>query len=174
MFAYCGNNPVILSDTTGKLPFFAITAALGAIVGAISGGIIAAKRGANIWTGIGVGAVTGALIGAGAGMATGAALAGSLTASTGAVVKGGKTLVAVIGSGGLGAGGTYVVNNLSQAANRLALSSQEAASQMKGVAAKGKAGGSGFWTCKKHKAYSLTYRNSFISNTRWLNRLCSS
>ncbi len=174
MFAYCGNNPVILSDTTGKLPFFAITAALGAIVGAISGGIIAAKRGANIWTGIGVGAVTGALIGAGIGVVAGATLAGSLTASTGAVVKGGKTLIAVIGSGGLGAGGTYVVNNLSQAANRLALSSQEAASQMKGVAAKGKAGGSGFWTCKKHKAYSLTYRNSFISNTRWLNRLCSS
>lgn len=166
MFAYCGNNPVILSDTTGKLSFFAITAALGAIVGAISGGIIAAKRGANIWTGIGVGAVTGALIGAGIGVVAGATSAGSLTASTGAVVKGGKTLIAVIGSGGLGAGGTYVANNLSQTANRLALSSQEAASQMKGVAAKGKAGGSGFWTCKKHKAYSLTYRNSFISNTR--------
>ena len=140
MFAYCGNNPIVLSDSTGNLPFFAITAALGAVVGAIAGGIIAAKRGANVWKGIGIGAVAGALIGAGAGMATGAALAGSLTASTGAVVKGGSTLIATIGSGGFGAGGTYIANNLSQVSNRLAPSSQVAASKMQDIASKGKAG----------------------------------
>ena len=73
-------------------------------------------------------------------MVAGAALAGSLTASTGAVVKGGSTLIATIGSGGFGAGGTYIANNLSQVSNRLAPSSQVAASKMQDIASKGKAG----------------------------------
>lgn len=140
LFAYCGNNPVILSDTAGNLPFFAITAAFGAVVGAIVGGVAAAKRGGNVWKGIGVGAAAGALIGAGVGMAAGAALAGSVTATTSAVIKGGSTLITAIGSGGLSAGGTYIANNLSQAANKLIPPAQAAANKMQNVVTKGKAG----------------------------------
>ena len=140
LFAYCCNNPVNMADTTGNLPFFAITAVIGAVVGAVIGGVVAAKSGGNVWAGIGIGAAAGALIGTGAGMAAGAALAGSITATTGAVMAGGSTLVATVGSGGLGAGAAYIANNLSQAANNLAPAAQTAASKMHDVAAKGKAG----------------------------------
>ena len=140
LFAYCRNNPVNMTDTTGNLPFFAITAAIGAVVGAVVGGVVAAKNGGNVWAGVGIGAAAGALIGTGAGMAAGAALAGSITATTGAVMAGGSTLVATVGAGGLGAGATYIANNLSQAANNLAPAAQTAASKMQEVATKGKAG----------------------------------
>ena len=140
LFSYCENNPVNMVDTTGQLPFFLITAAIGAVVGAVIGGVVAAKNGGNVWSGIGIGAVAGALIGTGAGMAAGAALAGSITATTGAVMAGGSTLVATIGTGGLGAGATYIAKNLSQAANNLAGAAQTAADKMQEVAAKGKAG----------------------------------
>ena len=140
LFAYCRNNPVNMTDTTGNLPFFAITAAIGAVVGAVVGGVVAAKNGGNVWAGVGIGATAGALIGTGAGMAAGAALAGSITATTGAVMAGGSALVATVGTGGLGAGATYIANNLSQAANNLAPAAQTAASKMQEVATKGKAG----------------------------------
>ena len=45
MFAYCFNNPVNMVDTTGELPFFLVTAAIGAVAGAIICGVIAAKNG---------------------------------------------------------------------------------------------------------------------------------
>ncbi len=106
----------------------------------IVGGVVAAKNGGNVWAGIGIGAAAGALIGTGAGMAAGAALAGSITATTGAVMAGGSTLVATVGTGGLGAGATYIANNLSQAANNLAPAAQTAASKMQQVYEKGKAG----------------------------------
>ena len=140
LFAYCRNNPVNMTDTTGNLPFFAITAAIGAVVGAVVGGVVAAKNGGNVWAGIGIGAAAGALIGTGAGMAAGAALAGSITATTGAVMAGGSTLVATVGTGGLGAGANYIANNLSQAANNLAPAAQTTASKMQQVYEKGKAG----------------------------------
>jgi len=119
MFAYCLNNPVNMADNTGHLPFFVITAAIGAVAGAIAGGVIAAKNGKNVWAGIGIGAAAGALIGTGAGMAAGAALAGSLTATTGMVTAGASSLVATISTGGLSAGLASVANNLSQATNNL-------------------------------------------------------
>ena len=119
MFAYCLNNPVNMADNTGHLPFFVITAAIGAVVGAVAGGVIAAKNGKNVWAGIGIGAAAGALIGTGAGMAAGAALAGSITATTGMVTAGATSLVATISTGGLGAGVASVANNLSQATNNL-------------------------------------------------------
>ena len=37
MFAYCLNNPVNMADTTGQLPFFLVTAAIGAVVGGAIG-----------------------------------------------------------------------------------------------------------------------------------------
>lgn len=123
-----------MTDETGNLPFFAITAAIGAVVGAVVGGVVAAKNGGNVWAGIGIGAAAGALIGTGAGMAAGAALAGSIIAPTGAVMAGGSTLVATVSAGGLGAGETYIANNLSQAANNLAPTAQSAASKMQQVA----------------------------------------
>ena len=115
MFAYCLNNPVNMADNTGNLPFFVITAAIGAVAGAIAGGVIAAKNGKNVWAGIGIGAATGALVGAGAGAAASAVLAGSATASTSAVIAGGTALVNTISAGGIGAGATYIANNISRA-----------------------------------------------------------
>ena len=110
LFAYCLNNPSSMSDDTGNLPFFAITAAIGAAAGA--------------------------LIGTGAGIAAGVALAGSITASTGAVMAGGSALAAAIGSGGLRAG----VSNLSQASNGAATAAQVSESHMQQVYRQGQAG----------------------------------
>ena len=39
LFAYCNNNPVNMTDETGNLPFFAVTAAIGAVFGAVVGGV---------------------------------------------------------------------------------------------------------------------------------------
>ena len=140
MFAYCLNNPVNMADTAGQLPFFLVTAAIGAVVGAVVGGVVATKNGGNVWAGIGIGAAAGALIGTGTGMVAGAALAGSITATTGAVMAGGSALIATVSTGGLGAGATYIANNLSQAANNLTPAVQTATSKMQDVATKGKAG----------------------------------
>ena len=140
LFTYCLNNPVNMTDTTGNLPFFAITAAIGAAVGAIVGGIVATKNGGNVWAGIGIGAAAGALIGTGSGMAAGAALAGNITATTAQVAFGASTLATTVATGGVGAGVTYIANNLSQAANNLAPAVQTAASKMQDVATKGRVG----------------------------------
>ena len=140
MYSYCLNNPVNMTDRTGNLPFFIITAAIGAIAGAVVGGVVAAKNGGNVWAGVGIGAAAGALIGTGAGMLAGAALAGSITASTGAVMSGVTTLASTISTGGLSAGGTFIARNLQQATGNLASSTQTAASKMKQVVEKGKAG----------------------------------
>lgn len=140
LFAYCLNNPSSMSDDTGNLPFFAITAAIGAAVGAVFGGVVAARSGSNIIAGIGLGAAAGALIGTGAGIAAGVALAGSITASTGAVMAGGSALAAAIGSGGLSAGVSYVTNNLSQASNGAATAAQVSESHMQQVYRQGQAG----------------------------------
>ena len=139
-FAYCLNNPINMSDSTGHMPFFLVTAAIGAVVGAIVGGIIAANNDGNVWVGIGIGAAAGALIGTGAGMAIGAALAGSIAATPGAVASGGGVLMSTVAAGGAGAGATFVANNLSQAANNIAPAAQTAVSKMQDVVAKGKAG----------------------------------
>ena len=119
LFVYCLNNPVNMTDETGNLPFFAITAAIGAVVGAIVGGVVAAKNGRNVWAGIGVGAAAGALIGTGVGMAAGAVLAGSITATTAQVAFGASALATTVATGGIGAGVIYVANNLQQAGNEI-------------------------------------------------------
>lgn len=115
MFAYCLNNPVSMSDTTGNIPFFAITAAIGAVVGAVVGGVIAAKSGGNVWAGVGIGAAAGALIGTGVGMAAGMALAGSITASAAAVAIGAKAVISVAGTAGVTAAAKMLADNTSQA-----------------------------------------------------------
>ena len=140
MFVYCMNNPINMADDTGDFPFFLITAAIGAVVGAVVGGVVAAKTGKNVWAGIGIGAAAGALIGTGAGMAAGAALAGSITATTGAVMAGGSAFASTVATGGLGAGATYIANNLSKAVNNAAPALQAGATKMQQVTAKGKAG----------------------------------
>lgn len=114
-----------MADDEGDLPFFVATAIAGAIIGAIVGGAVAAANGKNVWAGIGIGAAAGALIGTGVGMAAGAALAGTITATTGAVVHGASALVAVVSSGGISAGATYIYNNITHASNNLAPASQD-------------------------------------------------
>ena len=140
MFAYCLNNPMNMTDTEGNLPFLAVTAIIGAVVGAVAGGVVAAKSGGNVWAGIGIGAVAGALVGTGVGMAAGAALAGSITATTGAVMTGGSALLSTVATGGFGAGVSYISNNLSRSVNNATPAVQTAAEKMRAVAAKGKAG----------------------------------
>lgn len=49
-----------MSDATGNLPFFVVTAAIGAVVG----GVVVAKNGGNVWAGIGIGALIGTGVGA--------------------------------------------------------------------------------------------------------------
>ncbi len=140
MFAYCLNNPMNMTDTEGNLPFLAVTAIIGAVVGAVAGGVVAAKSGGNVWAGIGIGAVAGALVGTGVGMAAGAALAGSITATTGAVMTGGSALLSTVATGGFGTGVSYISNNLSRSVNNATPAVQTAAEKMRAVAAKGKAG----------------------------------
>ena len=139
-FAYGNNNPVNMVDPNGTLPFLVVTAVVGAVVGAVAGGVIAAANGGNVWAGIGIGAAAGALIGTGVGAATGIALAGSMTATTGAVMAGGTALAATVSAGGLGAGATFVANNISQVVNRAAPAAQTGAGKMANVVEKGKAG----------------------------------
>ena len=131
LFAYCLNNPVNMADTTGELPFFLVTAAIGAVAGAVIGGVVAAKNGGNVWAGIGIGAAAGALIGTGAGMAAGAALAGSITATTGAVLAGGSALVSTVATGGVGAGVAYITNNLQQATSAITSTASTVADPVK-------------------------------------------
>ena len=119
LFAYCLNNPINMADTTGNLPFFLATAVIGAVAGAIIGGVTAAKKGKNVWAGIGIGAAAGALIGTGAGMAAGIALAGSAMASTAAVASGAGVFAMAVSTGGAGAGFSLVADNISRATNNV-------------------------------------------------------
>lgn len=114
MFAYCMNNPVMYSDPTGHLPFFAITAAVGAAIRAIVGGVKAARAGTSVLTGALKGAAIGGTIGLGFGAAAGAALVGNVAATTKAVVAGAKLLGSYVASGGVGAGASYIANNISR------------------------------------------------------------
>ncbi len=129
-----------MSDPTGEWPFFAVTAAIGAVAGAVVGGVVAAVNGKSVLAGAAIGAGAGALIGTGVGMAAGMALAGSITATTGAVMAGGSALVATVSTGGLGAGVTYVANNISQAVSKAAPAVQAGTNKMADVVTKGKAG----------------------------------
>ena len=115
MFIYCLNNPVNMADTTGQLPFFAITAAVGAVAGAIVGGVKAAKEGKSVLKGALVGAAVGGLIGAGLGAAAGVLFAASATASTASVVIGAKAVAAVAECVGISAAAKMLIDNVSQA-----------------------------------------------------------
>ena len=94
-----------------------ITAIIGAVIGAFWGGAKAYRSGNSIW----LGALKGAAIGGAVGFALGAlssmALVGSVMASSAEVFSGLTYLNATISAGGLGAGGTYLLDNLSRAFN---------------------------------------------------------
>ncbi|MGN0526221.1 MAG: RHS repeat-associated core domain-containing protein, partial [Acutalibacteraceae bacterium] len=119
MFTYCLNSPVNMSDTTGNLPFFAITAAVGAAVGAVVGGVKAAKAGKSVLKGALKGAAVGGLVGLGAGAAAGVLLAGSAMASVTSVAVGAKAVVSVVGSTGIAAGTKMLADNASQACSKI-------------------------------------------------------
>ncbi len=88
MYAYCNNNPIMLVDHDGRVPFLAITAIVGAVAGAAVGGYLAAKSGKNIWAGIGIGAVGGALLGLGIGAGLSMISGAGALATTGKVFAG--------------------------------------------------------------------------------------
>ena len=60
MFVYCGNNPVMRQDDSGRLFFAAVVSG---VLGAVFGGISAAQNGENIAVGALVGGVTGIVMG---------------------------------------------------------------------------------------------------------------
>ena len=78
LYAYCNNDPVNFADPSGHFIISSsllvvtafIGAALGAVSGAVYGGLTAAANGQNIWAGVGLGLLTGAIMGTGAGVAS--------------------------------------------------------------------------------------------------------
>lgn len=76
LYAYCGNNPVMNVDPSGKF-FFTIlflTIGIGVVAGAVVGGISAAANNENVWDGVWKGALIGGLFGGSLGLvATGLA-----------------------------------------------------------------------------------------------------
>ena len=84
LYAYCGDDPVNFADPSGHLPFFILTAIIGAVIGV---GITAAvdyadNKQFDLHWGWYLGAgLLGALIGAGIGMAVSYAATGTITAS---------------------------------------------------------------------------------------------
>ena len=96
LYAYCGNDPVNFTDPSGHLPFFILTAIIGAAIGV---GIAAAvdyadNKQFDLHWGWYLGAgLLGALIGAGIGMAVSYYATGSVLSSTSKVFSGlfGKT-----------------------------------------------------------------------------------
>ncbi|HPQ46693.1 MAG TPA: RHS repeat-associated core domain-containing protein [Clostridia bacterium] len=118
LYAYCGNNPLMFVDYSGKV-FMFVTGAIGLVVGGIIGGVIAARNGENIWVGAGIGAAAGGLVGLTCGAAAGVVLAGSATATTAAVVSGATSIGYTIAGGSLYAGGQMIVNNIKKASSNI-------------------------------------------------------
>ncbi len=91
LYAYCGNDPISYADPSGNLPFFILTAIIGAVIGV---GITAVvdyipDKEFDLHWGWYVGAgVLGAVIGAGIGMAVSYYATGSIASSTGQVFTG--------------------------------------------------------------------------------------
>ena len=123
LFAYCGNNPVMGYDPTGRLVITlstVITAALigfavGATAGGVAGAAVAACNDTDIATGFASGFIGGAILGAGAGVGAlflaplavgeGVAIgiAGGITAlSTGGAIASGLTIGGISGMVGGG------------------------------------------------------------------------
>jgi RHS repeat-associated protein len=140
LYSYCFNNPVNMSDDDGHLPFFVVTAVIGAVAGAIIGGVIAASNGGNVLAGMAIGAVAGGVVGAGVGILAGMALAGSVTATTSAVVTGANSLIAAISTGGLAKGAEFLSGNMQKAITGASQVLTNAADRMAAAVEKGRAG----------------------------------
>ena len=98
LYAYCANNPVMGYDPTGHF-VISVTIALaalisGAVIGGAYGALTAVANGQNVWTGMLIGAGSGALMG------LGAAIAGAFIAP---VLLGTATI------GGLSAGASLAI-----------------------------------------------------------------
>jgi hypothetical protein len=88
MYAYCGNNPVMMIDPDGKFPIWLTI--IGAVLGGIVGGITALQNGAELgsqqyWIGVGTGSIIGGAVGAVAGF--------SFTGGSSLFIKGGLSSV---------------------------------------------------------------------------------
>ena len=73
LYAYCGNNPVMYTDPSGKFPILLTMIIIGALIGGAAGGYTRVQNGAELWSedfwiGVGTGASIGAAIGTVAGL----------------------------------------------------------------------------------------------------------
>ena len=115
LYAYCGDNPVMNVDPTGKFFWSILISAIvfGTIFGAVSGGVSAAKNGESIWKGALIGGLKGLVTGAAFGL--GGAL-GAAAFATGTVVTLGASLAWATGvaavSFGAGLGINYLESKL--------------------------------------------------------------
>ena len=115
LFAYCLNNPVMMADTIGNVPFFIITGAIGAVIGGFIGGIHAHQSGGRWWQGALKGAAIGAVIGATGGALWAGAATGSFTAGKFAVTQGTLNVYGMFKTGGVVSAGYMMMDNIGHA-----------------------------------------------------------
>ena len=90
LFAYCENNPVNKTDSSGRLGIGTlIGAAVGGLIGGVGGAISALVSGKSVTAGAVTGAATGALIGLVCGYVADAIASGGLTLLSGAALSAG-------------------------------------------------------------------------------------
>jgi RHS repeat-associated protein len=119
-YVYCGNNPLIRTDPTGKC--FGLNILLGAVIGAVVNGAVAYLNGEDVLQAAAIGAISGAIAGATLGLGV-SLWAGSAAATAAGEVEA-VTVSEILGNiadqGLLGAGKVAVLNFASGAASSLA------------------------------------------------------
>ena len=125
LYCYCNNDPINYADPSGHLAIaallitLAIGAGVGAVVGGLYGGLTAVANGQNVWTGIGIGMLSGGIMGLGTAAASlflapiivgQAVVVGSTVFSAGAALAIGTGIA--LGTGAIGGAGGDILTQL--------------------------------------------------------------